>query len=391
MKHISYIIILLLSFYSCQSQSKKECEFSQVGNIVTENLQMIKVEVESSDFENLGDFLETASYIQLAAEPLLTTIQEVQIKNEKIYVQDKLDRVICYDMQGNVLYKIDAKGNGPGEYTDVNTFVVNEISRELVVFDNFRQSLLYYNADNGAYIRTQKLGKPDPTAMASLRGVYYYDNRYHNNYPNDADLHYSLLISKDGTHMQQRYFPHDEAESSYHFTPGGPFSYNDSVLYYCRTFDNVVYELSPERVNALYKIDLPSPLPFSKIKDKANEWDLIKSEYSIGLEKIYRCGSLLYFQFSKDGFLQLGLYDLARKKQIYCGRRLADKAGRAVPVFRLIDGVYKDGFWGVITPETVDYALSEEPGKDYPDIFRNYNPDTDNPIIAFYNVIGGLH
>lgn len=180
MKHISYIIILFLSFYSCQSKSKKECEFSQVGNIVTENLQMIKVEVESSDFENLGDFLETASYIQLAAEPLLTTIQEVQIKNEKIYVQDKLDRVICYDMQGNVLYKIDAKGNGPGEYTDVNTFVVNEISRELVVFDNFRQSLLYYNADNGAYIRTQKLGKPDPTAMASLRGVYYYDNRYHN-------------------------------------------------------------------------------------------------------------------------------------------------------------------------------------------------------------------
>ena len=41
---------------------------------------------------------------------------------------------------------------------------------------------------------------------------------------------------------------------------------------------------------------------------------------------------------------------------------------------------------GIITPETVDYALSEEPNKDYPDIIRNYNPDTDNPIIAFYNV-----
>ena len=386
MKHIYCIIILLLFFYSCQSKSKKEYGLSQIENIATENLQAIVVEVEDFDFEKLGNFLETTSYIQLAAEPLLTSIQEVQIKNEKIYVHDRLSRIICYDMQGNVIYKIDAKGAGPGEYTNVNAFVVNEQSRELVIFDNFRQSLFHYDADNGAYIKMQKLGKPDPTAMASLRGVYYYDNRYHNNYANDTTLYYSLLISKDGTRMGQRYFPHNEAESSYHFTPGQPFSYNDSVLYYCKAFDSVVYELSPEGLEALYEIELPNPLPFSKIEDKADEWNLMKSEYSIGLEKICRCNDLLYFQFSKDGFLQLGLYDLAQKKQIYCGKRLTDKAGKSVPIFRLIDGVYKGKFWGIITPETVDYALSEEPNKDYPDIFRNYNPDTDNPIIAFYNV-----
>lgn len=366
--------------------SKKEHGLSPVESIATENLQTIAVEVEDFDFEKLGNFLEATSYIQLAAEPLLTSIQEVQIKNEKIYVHDRLSRIICYDMQGNVIYIIDAKGAGPGEYTNVNAFVVNEQNGELVIFDNFRQSLLYYNADNGAYIKMQKLGKPDPTAMASLRGVYYYDNRYHNNYANDTTLYYSLLISKDGTCMEQRYFPHNEAESSYHFTPGQPFSYNDSVLYYCKAFDSVVYELSPKGLKALYEIELPNPLPFSKIEDKADEWNLMKSEYSIGLEKICRCNDLLYFQFSKDGFLQLGLYDLAQKKQIYCGKRLTDKVGKSVPVFRLIDGVYKGKFWGIITPETVDYALSEEPNKDYPDIIRNYNPDTDNPIIAFYNV-----
>ena len=316
--------------------SKKEHGLSPIESIATENLQTIAVEVEDFDFEKLGNFLEATSYIQLAAEPLLTSIQEVQIKNEKIYVHDRLSRIICYDMQGNVIYIIDAKGAGPGEYTNVNAFVVNEQNRELVIFDNFRQSLLYYDADNGAYIKMQKLEKPDPTAMASLRGVYYYDNRYHNNYANDTTLYYSLLISKDGTRMGQRYFPHNEAESSYHFTPGQPFSYNDSVLYYCKAFDSVVYELSPEGLKAR--------------------------------------------------FLQLGLYDLAQKKQIYCGKRLTDKVGKSVPVFRLIDGVYKGKFWGIITPETVDYALSEEPNKDYPDIIRNYNPDTDNPIIAFYNV-----
>ena len=113
---------------------------------------------------------------------------------------------------------------------------------------------------------------------------------------------------------------------------------------------------------------------------------MVKSNYSIGLGCIYQCDSLLYFQFSKSGFLQSVLYDLVQKKQIYCGKRLTDKAGKSVPLFRLIDGVYKGKFWGIITPGTIDYALCKEP-KDYPELFRKYNTATDNPVIAFYRVI----
>ena len=69
---------------------------------------------------------------------------------------------------------------------------------------------------------------------------------------------------------------------------------------------------------------------------------------------------------------------------------MTDKVGKSVPIFQLIDGVYKGLFWGVFTPETIGYALSKEP-KDYPDIFRKYDPDTDNPIIAFYKVVQWLY
>lgn len=62
------------------------------------------------------------------------------------------------------------------------------------------------------------------------------------NYPNDSTLHYSLLVSKDEVDIVQHYFAHNQAEADYHFnvTPQ-PFSYNDSALYYCRNFDNIVY------------------------------------------------------------------------------------------------------------------------------------------------------
>lgn len=388
MKNTLYILLVLSLFYSCSGRNKKENQLQlQSENIATNKLQAIPVEVENQNFEHLGDYLKTSAYIQLAAEPLLAAIKEIQIKNDKIYIHDAMSRIICYDMKGNVIFKIDAKGSGPGEYVGINAFAVNEQTYELVIYDNLKLSLLYYDANTGKHIKTEKFTKPNPTAFASADGTYFYDNQHHNNYPSDSLLHYSLLISKDGINMNQRYFIHNEAEAAYRYSPTPhPFSYNGKALYYCRNFDNIVYKLTPSGLEALYEIVLPNPLPFSKIEEKANEWELIKSEYSMGLSSIYECDSLLHFQFSKDGYLQSALYDLSQKKQIYCGKRLDDKVGKSVPIFRLIDGVYKGQFWGYLASETIEYAVANEP-KEYPEIIRRYNPDTDNPILAFYEVV----
>lgn len=388
MKRLYYTLTLLVCFcFSCQDK-QKQTKLQNTQEISTQNVKTIIVETESKDFEKLGNYLKATSYVQLASEPLVSDITEIQIKNDRIYLQDKLNRIICYDMQGNVIFQIDAVGNGPGEYVNINAFAVNEKNRELVIYDNLRSMLLYYNSDNGKYFKTEKFPKPNPSAMASTDGVYYYDNQHHNNYPNDSILHYSLFVSRNGIDMEQHYFPHNQAEADYHFqvTPY-PFSYNNASVYYCKNFDNIVYELSPSGLKALYEIKLPNPLPFAKIKEKANEQELIKSEYSFGIESIYQCENLLYFQFTQNGHIQFVLYDLSTQKQIYCGRKMEDKTGKNIPIHRLICGTYDNHFWGYLTPEAIDWTLSNEPNKEYPELLRNYNSDTDNPIIVFYEVL----
>lgn len=388
MKYIYYIFMLLL-YCSCSSKSKSTKDICfQKENISTEKLQTIKIEVEDHNFEKLGQYIKACTYIRLASEPLIGIIEDIQIKNNRIYLQDNLNKIICYDMQGNVIFQIDAVGNGPGEYVNINAFAVNEKSRELVIYDNLRTMLLYYNSDNGKYFKTEKFPKPNPGAMASSDGVYYYDNQHHNNYPNDSTLHYSLFVSRNGIDMEQHYFPHNQAEADYHFqvTPH-PFSYNNASVYYCKNFDNIVYELSPNGLKALYEIKLPNPLPFAKIEEKANELELIKSGYSLGIESIYECGDLLYFQFTQNGYIQFALYDLSAQQQIYCGKKMEDKTGKNVPIHLLICGTYDNRFWGYLTPEAIDWALSNEPDKEYPEPLRNYNPDASNPIIVFYEVV----
>lgn len=56
-------------------------------------------------------------------------------------------------------------------------------------------------------------------------------------------------------------------------------------------------------------------------------------------------------------------------------------------MYRLINGVYKGRFWGYIDIENIEWALANESNKDYPKIFHDYNPDSGNPIIAFYEVV----
>lgn len=153
-------------------------------------------------FDELGTVVRTVSYIQLASEPLLSNIKEIRIDNERIYIHDATSRIICYDMQGKVIYKIDAKGAGPGEYVGINAFVINNQTKELIIYDNLKLSLLHYGLTNGKYIKSETLRKPTPTALSCIDGIYFYDNRFHNNYPNDTTLHYSLLLSRDGVNVE---------------------------------------------------------------------------------------------------------------------------------------------------------------------------------------------
>ena len=112
---------------------------------------------------------------------------------------------------------------------------------------------------------------------------------------------------------------------------------------------------------------------------------MVKSAWSMGIEQVFVCDGLLYFTFTKDGFWQAALYDLSRGKQIYCGRRMSDKEGKSVPLFRMIDGVYRQRFWGILSPDALAYEQEHRPAG-LPDGLKNYHPETGNHVIAFYKV-----
>lgn len=382
-----FLLISVILFISCHTGNKKENIYhTDSPCLITDEVRSIPIHTEGDYFNHTEDYLCTTSYVKLAPVPLLAPINDIQIVKDRIYVWDRSDQIVCYDMQGNVIYRIHAIGNGPGEYSNIHTFTINPDKAEIAIYDNLRISLHYYSSLNGKYLRTENFPKPNPSEMAFSDGVYFYNNRNHSNYPNDSLLHYSLLVSADGLKMDKNYFPHNEAEEKYIFSPSMQTFYNnDTTLYYCKNFDTTVYQLSKDSIKARYQIELPNPLPFSKIEERANEWELIKSDYAFGITNVYECDSLLYFRFSKSGFIMATLYDLAQDTQVCCVKVLQERPKTSIPLIDTINGVYNGQFFSILSPDFIDYCITNRPGE-YPALFQQYDAQSENPIIAFYEV-----
>lgn len=86
---------ILCFLCACQSGRQQEA-----GSIVpTDGLKTISVQVEEGMFEHLGDYLYADSYVCLDTVPLLGDIEKVEIKDDRIYVLDAFNKIVCYDMQ----------------------------------------------------------------------------------------------------------------------------------------------------------------------------------------------------------------------------------------------------------------------------------------------------
>jgi len=378
MVHLGFLFLLLFLFLtSCQEQEKEP---------VSEKSYIVEVSVSSEPFKGISEYLSLSRLVRLEKEPLVAPIKDIEIVDDCIVVLDVTSRILCYDMDGKVRFSIDARGNGPGEYSSVGFFSINETNRVIWLYD-YSQAMLYsYSLNNGKFLKRESQRRPVPFDMAFEEGMYYYDNPYHRNYREDKSLHYSLLLSEDGTTMERKYFEHDEAEHEFNFIASEKSFYRSDLLLYCKNFSRDVYALDGRDVYHRYEFIIPDWLGHDQIERKMDIKALLKSDYSYGLCDIFECDGMLAFRFSKSGFIYSALYDLKENEQVYCSRIVQGVEGSRVPLINAIVGAYDSQFVSVLSPEFLGYQKENNPGV-VEALLPNYNPDEDNPVIAFYDVV----
>lgn len=372
-------IVSTLFMLSCKENGLKPISVSR-------HVDTITVSVSQDPYMDIHKKLTLSKLVRLDREPLVATVKDISVLDNRILLVDETNRLFCYDMEGKLVYKIDAQGNGPGEYNMISFCSVDMQRNNLWIYDAMTANLIRYDWNLGKFLDSKRI-QGRLSDMAYIEGVRYYDNRSHRATESDETLFYSLLVSDEESRIRNAYFLHDDSENMYEFSPSRKCFYHSGMysLLYCKNFDDRVYSLSSDSVSLLYQFIIPDWLEDEYIERRMDIRELLKSDISYGLCDIFECNGVVSFRFFKKGLVYSGLYDLRQGKQICCVPAILGNPESGVPLISAIVGAYKSQFISVLSPIYLDYQKNKYPQL-IDELLPGYDAHEDNPVIAFYSV-----
>lgn len=150
----------------------------KASNEIRDTDSVIKIDLLSeseSAFKALSDFAENIDYI-----PLQTTdrsligsfiLKLLNIGN-RIYIQNSglEGEILCFDVNGKFLFKINNRGRGPEEYDFVTDFDISSDNKILTILSGSTRKLVTYEiSDTGfTFLRSITLKEPAPWRVSMI-------------------------------------------------------------------------------------------------------------------------------------------------------------------------------------------------------------------------------
>lgn len=358
--------------YSCghRNQTEPKLDLSSV--------KRIKIDKISKD--EIQDMMVLDSYIPLSNDFPLGRVKRVIIYRDRIYILDNEPKIICFNLQGKVLFKIDGRGAGPSEYQNIKDFAIDGNSKRIVAFDNERRKLFFYELNTGKHISSTSTTYMAPTEIGIVDDSFFFKNM-DTRFDVQKEHMFYLLYSKEGKQIDKMFLPHD-AVADFNFDLKS-FFYNEENLLFVRPFDNIVYVLEKEQITPVFKILLPNPLPMKKIEEKMSHVEIPTSGYAYGVGDVYTTGKTVHFTFTKDGYVLSNFFDLTTETLLYSGIRVLGDSRKQLPFYSLIDGVYKNKFFSLVSASSIVEKRTNHPELFPKDLLKI--KEYDNDILAFFS------
>lgn len=370
--HSLLIVFMISSLCSCvhRNQTEQKLNLSSVK----------KIKVNEISKDEIQDLMVLDSYISLSNDFPLGRVKRVIIYRDRIYILDNEPKIICFTMQGKVLFKIDNRGAGPTDYQNIKDFAIDRNSKCIVAFDNEKRKLFFYELNTGEHISSISTQFMAPTELGVIDGSFFFKNM-DTRFDVQKEHMFYLLYSKEGNQIDKMFLPHD-AVASFNFDLKS-FFYNEGNLLFIRPFDNIVYVLEKEQITPVFEILLPNSLPMKKIEEKMSHFEIPISGYAYGVGDVYTTDKTLHFTFSKDGYVVSNFFDLTTETLLYSGIRVLGDSRKQLPFYSLIDGVYKNKFFSLVSASSIVERRTVHPEL-FPRELLKIKED-DNDILAFFS------
>lgn len=201
-------------------------------NSIRYNENRITVDLEKKTETSVFDIIDSITVVPLHTSDscLISTIHQIEKQNDTLYIYDmQQSTLFCFNTNGDYLFKISDKGNGPEEYQYIEHFSVSETG-EIFLLEPWGN--IYRYSNKGIFKQKIKL----PKVLQSYNEIYVSGTSVVINSVAGDILYYSL---SDNTYQNFHIYERMNA-----FFPIKRTSfYNDSIMN-VSLFDNQVYKIT---------------------------------------------------------------------------------------------------------------------------------------------------
>ncbi len=152
------LIILIIILCSCDRKSTNE------NNSTNSILKIDLLSEPGSSVKKLSEFAANVEYIPLQTmeSSLIGGIRgKIVTKDKRIYIQSR-EEILCFDMDGKFLFKLQNRGRGPEEYTSLNDFDVSSDNKILTILSSIMHKLLVYGISEKGFTFQRSVSLKDP-------------------------------------------------------------------------------------------------------------------------------------------------------------------------------------------------------------------------------------
>lgn len=347
---------------------------------------------------NLSDLALDIEYIplQTTKKSLIKFIQKVVIREDRIYIQDNVIEIMCFDKQGKFIYKLDKTGRGPGEYNYLVDFDISSDSKMLAILVSGPNKIMVFNITDTAFSfnNSIKLRGPSPILLDFVPGSYKIMLSTAPWNGNESSLSMVISIFGDTLYFRPNYYKYVKVGNTNFFSKSESIQFNSGYdICFKEEFSDTVFSVSDET-----KVFLPRFIfdthgtSFPQRARGDQEYARKIAGKSSQVLKILEVERYLVYNYVYGGLLNKIIYDKSEDKKFeiknedsisdnICGGPDFDIIGTTDNRFYTFVESFK--IKNYVSRNEFEYTMVKEPGKkEHLKRLTELLKETDNPVLV---------
>jgi len=290
------VAVIGLSFmFFCCSQNP---EFDEIIDLTKKKTKVLSLVDLFYEFEYIS--LETSE------ESIFGSIQKLIIHEDSYYILDPISKkIFVFLKDGSFVRTIGNIGKGPGEYTHIEDFVIDEENGEIIILGF--PSIIYIYDLEGNFVQHKQLSIPPVFSMFSYADGFAFSNNHQ-----CINVPLIYFFDKKFNITDEIGKTLDKGSALPPFVKH-PFLKDGKNIVYFDNFNSSIINIHPINEN-LMSFLLPNPIPPDVLLD-AQKFFTNQGNYSFFLD-VFFADNILWTSFVDKGNMFVFVRDMTTKKQI---------------------------------------------------------------------------